>query len=122
MATNSHKFTFDEVEVEYFPATVRTSLEARRIQSKLLDAYGYMAADAPSVPRDEWDNIAEFSTAMSQCRSSATWWINSNATAEQVRVAYETFMEQDPDLFDLFVAANRATMPPKKTKLITLET
>jgi hypothetical protein len=117
-----HTFTHEGVAVEYFPATVRTALEARRIQGKILDAYGYMTVDAPPVPRDEWDNVSEFSTAMSQCKSAAAWWVNSNATAEQVRAAYELFMEQDPDLFDKFVEANRATMPQKKMTLITLET
>lgn len=117
-----YKFTHDGVEVEYFPATVRTSLEARRIQGKLLDAYGHMAIDAPPVPRDSWDNISEYSTAMSQCKSTAAWWATSNATPAQIREAFEAFMDQDPDLFDLFVEANRATMPQKKMKLITLET
>lgn len=130
---DKHTFTFtafdpetgeevSTVEVDYFRATVRTSLEARRLQGKLLDAYGYMAIDAPPVPRDEWDNISEYVTAMSQCKSTAAWWVNSNATPAQVRAAYELFFDQGPDLFDLFVEANRATMPVKKTKLITLET
>jgi hypothetical protein len=129
----TYKFTFtafdpetgeeeSTVEVDYFRATVRTSLEARRIQGKLLDAYGHMIIDAPPVPRDEWDNISEYSTAMSQCKSSAAWWTNSNATPAQVRAAYELFFAQDPDLFDKFVEANRATMPQKKMKSITLET
>lgn len=130
---DAYKFTFtaydpetgeevSTVEVEYFRATVRTAMEARRIQGKLLDSYGHMAVDAPPVPHLEWDNINEYSTAMSQCNSAAAWWINSNATPAQVRAAYELFFDQDPDLFDMFVEANRATMPVKKTKLITLET
>jgi hypothetical protein len=130
---DAYKFTFtaydpetgeevSTVEVEYFRATVRTAMEARRIQGKLLDAYGHMTIDAPPVPHLEWDNINEYSTAMSQCKSEAAWWVNSNATPAQVRAAYELFFDQDPDLFDKFVEANRATMPPKKTKLIILET
>lgn len=117
-----YTFEFEGVAVEYYPATVRTSLEARRIQGKLLDAYGHMEIDAPPVPRIEWDNISEYSQAMSQCKSSAAWWTNSNATPAQVKAAYELFMDQDPEVFDLFVEANRATLPPKKTRLLTLET
>jgi hypothetical protein len=117
-----YTFEYEGVAVEYFPATVRTSLEARRIQGKLLDAYGHLAIDAPPIPRDIWDNISEYASAMSQCKSSAAWWTSSNATPQQVQAAFELFMDQDHELFDQFVTANRATMPPKKTQLITLET
>lgn len=109
----SYKFTFDGVEVEYFPAVMRTQLARRRILISLVSAYEYESGE--SVPSEDFANFTEYAEAMSQCSTTAPWWVNSMATPEQVREAYELFLEQPPELYVHFVMANSATMPPKKT-------
>jgi hypothetical protein len=117
-----YTFEYQGSTIYYHPATVRTKLEARRILSKLYEAYGYLAEGAASVSNADWNNYDEYSSAMSQCKSNADWWVSSNATPEQIRAAFEIFMDEDPALFDLFMTANRATQAPKKTILSTPQT
>jgi len=109
-----YTFEHNGVKVEYFPAVVRTQLEKRRIQLKLLEAYG--VETSADLDRSEWDNMSEYASAISQSKADAPWWTKSNANAQEVRAAYELFMEQDVDLFDAYLRANVATLPPKKTK------
>ena len=120
--TDSHTFEYDGYQVAYSAAVVRTSLEKRRLQGKLLDAYGYLDDPDGVIPRDEWDNIDEYTTAMSQCKTTAAWWVSSNATPQEVRAAYEIFLEQDPILYRLFQNASSAVTAPKKSQVSILPT
>lgn len=115
-----YTFEYEGVEVRYFPAVVRTHLEKRRIHRKLLEAYGYLGT--PTIPDDEFDDMEEYSSAMSQCKTTAAWWVSSNASPERVREAYELFLEQDTDLFAEFLHANSVTRPAKKTIMTTSQT
>jgi len=120
MSVDPYTFEHNGVTVCYYPAVVRTQLEKRRIQLKLMEAFGVEVSS--DLERSEWDNMSEYASAMSQCKSSAAWWVSSNATPSEIKAAYETFMEQDIELFDKFLRANVATLPPKKTILSTLTT
>lgn len=103
------------VDVSYSRATVRTSLERRRLLGKLLDSYNYLDDPDGQIPSDEYDNIEQYCAAMAQCKSNAAWWTSSNVTPQQVRTAYELFLEQDPLLHRLFQVADTAVAIPKKT-------
>lgn len=123
---DSHTFEYTEydpetgeeistVKVHYERAIVRTAMEKRRLISKLLDAYGYLDELDGHILQDELDNITEYCSAMAQCKTSAAWWTNSNASLEEVRDAYELFLKQDITLHRLFQTASAAVTIPKKT-------
>lgn len=118
--TTPYTFEHEGVAVEYYPATVGTSLARRRILRGLLEAYGYM--DGGLAPADEWDNISEYASAMAQARSAAPWWTPSSAPPERMRAAFELFLEQDTRLYAQFLAADEIVSPPKKTTANTTAT
>jgi hypothetical protein len=115
-----YTFKHDGVTVTYTRATVGTMLEKRRLQLALIEAHGYDSSAA--MPADLWDNISEYAAAMSQSRADAPWWTSSNAPLENIRAAFELFLEQDTALFGEFVTANGATLPSKKTMTSISET
>lgn len=115
-----YTFECDGVTVTYHRAVVRDVLESRRLKLALIEAYGYESSAA--MPHDLWDNISEFASAVSQSRANAPWWTSSNASLEQIRAAFELFMEQDIEFYAAFEAAVRATATPKKTMTNTSET
>lgn len=101
------------VKVEFFPGTVRSNMEARRIVQKLLRAYGHFEIPAPD---DEYDNMDEYASAMARSQTTAPWWSNSNMPEEKIRAAYELFLDEPESLWAEFRTAARATAIPKKTK------
>jgi len=116
----SHKFEHDGVEVEYFPAVVRTRLSRGRILQKLLTALNLSLADVPPTGTrtpddDEFDNLFQYAAVLSQSKAEgAAWWASSDATPEQLAAAYECFLDSTGSLFDRLRAANRAVDPEKK--------
>jgi hypothetical protein len=88
-------------------------MEARRIVQKLLRAYGHFEIPAPD---DEYDNMDEYASAMARSRAEAPWWSNSNMPEEQIKAAYEAFLDAPESLWVSFRVAARATAIPKKTK------
>lgn len=128
MTTKPYHFECDYVDendeivsasVEFYPGTVRSNMEARRIVQKLLRAYGYIEIPAPD---DEFDNMDEFAAAMARTKVNAPWCINSNMPEETIREAYELFLLQPESVWTAFRIAVRATVPPKKTITKTPET
>lgn len=116
---DAYTFTHNGVTVEYYPAVVRTHLKRQRLIHGLMEAYGFTGGIA--IPDEEWANIVEYATAMSQSKADAPWWVDSMAAPDTMRAAFELFMEQDPDLYAEYVLANRTTLPPKKTTVTTTE-
>lgn len=116
---DAYTFAHNGIKVEYFPAVVRTHLKRQRILQGLIEAYGFNGTN--KVPDEEWANIVEYATAMSQCKADAPWWTSSVAAPEAMLAAFEAFLDEDPDLYAEFVLADQATRPPKKTAVITTE-
>lgn len=113
-----YTFEFEGVKVEYNRATVRTGLETTRIRQKLIEALGYET----EMPTTEWENALTFSETMARSKADAPWWCHSNMTGEQIKAAYELFMETDEELYSEFNRAYRATLSPKKTVMSLSET
>ena len=113
-----YTFEFEGVKVEYNRATVRTGLETARIRQKLIEALGYDT----EMPTEEWENASTFSETMARSKADAPWWCKSNMSNEQIKAAYELFMEADEELYSEFNRAYRATLPPKKTIANSVET
>lgn len=110
----AHTFEWDGVTVEFYPALVRTRQIRNRLMTKLLLAHGYQ--DTESTPDGEWERLHEYANSVSRsCARGAVWWVDSDASLEQVRLAFEAFQEQPERLYDLFVTAIKETEPPKKT-------
>lgn len=110
----AHTFTYDGMQIEYNPSTVRTSLESRRISRKLLAAYGLESST--EVDEKEWDFMTDYATWVAQtCARDAVWWVDSMASLEDTRKAYEAFMAESSELHGLLLIADNATRPPKKT-------
>ncbi len=107
-----YAFTFEGSEIAYQRATVRTALESARIRQKLLLALGYDY----EAPTDEWNNADTYADTMARCKSDAAWWCHSNMTGEQIKAAYDVFMDSDESLYSAFNKAYVATLPPKKTQ------
>lgn len=117
----AHTFEYDGKTIEFFPATVRTTLEQRRISRKLLAAYGYETSS--EVPENEWDNMTDFAAYAAQtCVTDAVWWVNSMASLDDTRKAYEAFMAESSEFFGLLLIAENAVKPPKKTPSKTVKT
>lgn len=116
---DSYSFEHDGVTVEFFPATVRTQLEKRRLLLALIRAYNLQDED---VPNDTWEEFDNFSTAMAQSKADALWWTKSMATPERIREAFECFMGEPPILLTSFLIASNAVSTPKKTTPSTPET
>lgn len=106
-----YTFEYEGVTVVYQRATVRTGLEATRIRQKLIEALGYTT----EMPTDEWENADTYADSMARCKTAASWWCHSNMTNEDVRSAYDLFMDADEELYKAFNKAYTATLPPKKT-------
>lgn len=106
-----YTFEYEGVRVEYQRGTVRMGIEATRMRRKLVAAYGY----TDTMPSDEYDNIDEYSSAMSRTKTSAAWWGHSNMDEGQLKQAFELFLDQDEELYELLRRAYSATYPPKKT-------
>jgi hypothetical protein len=110
-----YSFEYEGVSVTYQRATVRTGLEATRIRQKLIEALGY----STEMPLDEYANADTFADTMARCKADAPWWCHSNMTGDQIRTAYDLFLDQDETLYTLFNRAYIATSPPKKTAVST---
>ena len=108
-----YKFQYDGHTVEYSRGTVRTGIESTRMIRKLLRAYDYIGDNI--APDDLYDNIDEYSAAMSRSKTDAAWWAHSNMSDEELREKFECFLDQPEDLYIAFRAANRAVSMPKKT-------
>lgn len=118
--TEPYAFDHDGVHVSYHRATVRTSLETSRIRQKLIAALGYeIGMDMPTL---ESENIDVYADCMARSKTDAPWWCHANMTGEQIKVAYDTFMDADADLYKAFNRAYVATLPPKKTEELTPQT
>lgn len=113
--TEPYRFEYEGIQIVYQRATVRTGLEATRIQSKLIEALGYDT----SIPTDEWANISAFSDTMARCKADAPWWCHSNMAASEIKTAFDAFLDEDEELYTLFNRAYVATQPPKKTIAIS---
>ena len=111
-------FEHDGVTIQYQRGTVKTGIEASRIRRKLVAAYGYET----TMPVDEYDNIDEYASAMSRCIAEAPWRGHSNMTEEQLKQAFEVFLEEDEMLYHKFREASIATLPPKKTLMSVSQT
>ena len=114
-----HVFTHDGVRIEYFPPTVRSTLARSHLITKLVAGSGYLSITL--MPDEEWSNMNEYAAGITRCKADAPWWVSYTASVEQVKAAYECFLDQDSSLYAAFVAASSATMPPKKTEPSTLE-
>lgn len=117
---DAYTFEFEGVTVTYHHGTVKSGIEANRILRKLISAYGYGGSD--TMPADEFDNIDEYSAAMSRIHAVAPWRGHSNMLEADLKAAYELFLEQDETLYYKFRQANMATLAPKKTVLSVTET
>lgn len=111
----SHRFEYEGIAVIYQRATVRTGLEATRLRQKLIGALGYET----EMPTDEYNNVETYADTMARCKADAPWWCHSNMTGEEIRDAYNLFLDQDEALYTLFNRAYVAMLPPKKTTLTT---
>lgn len=110
--SDAYTFEHDGHTIEYFPCTVRSQLGRNRYLSSIVTALGCETGEeARNNDPEEWENYKEFANGMSQCRTSAPWWVNSVSTPEEVLEAYNLFMKQGPDLYNKFVDANLATLP-----------
>jgi hypothetical protein len=117
---DTYTFEHDGHTVTYVPTTVRAQLRRNRYLVALITFYGYPDGETAAAQNpEEWDNYKEYSDGMSQCTTTAPWWVVSTSTPEQVAAAYELFMHQGPELYFKFVSANIATQPPKKTTEVT---
>lgn len=116
-----HTFEFDGITVEYYPPVIRCRQARNRLMTKMLIAHGY--SDAESVPDSVYESFNEYTTVIARsCARGAVWWVDPDATLDDVRKGYEAFIEQPEELYDLVVKANRATEPPKKTPSTTTAT
>ena len=114
----AHTFEYNGITVEYSPPIVRTRQTRNRLMTKLLMAHGY--DDAQSIPDSDYESLNEYATVIARsCARGASWWVDSDASLEDVRKGYEAFMNEDERLYDLLVIAGRATEPPKKTNTNT---
>lgn len=113
-------FDYDGIQIEFRRNTVGSTLEAARIQDKLLGALGYVTGNP--APQDEAANIAEFAECMSRCKVHAPWWGQSNMDDEQLASAYHAYINEDGSLVVGFRRADSATKLPKKTKPLSPET
>lgn len=113
-----YSFEYEGVAIVYQRATVRTGLESTRIRQKLIDALGYV----DQMPTDEFANVSTYADTMARSKANAAWWCHSNMTEEEIKAAFELFLEQDEELYLLFNRAHRATLAPKKTIEPTAET
>ncbi len=107
-----YRFEYDGHTVELYPATVRTAMEESRIRAKLVSAYEYVPGD---IPDDEWGNFTEYAAAMSRMKSDAAWRGYSNMSEEQLKTAYELFLDQGEDLWASVRSGVLALRLPKKT-------
>lgn len=107
-------FEYDGLQIEFRRNTVGSTLEAARIQDKLLGALGYVTGNP--APQSEAANIAEFAECMSRCKVDAAWWGHSNMSEDQLAIAYQTYIDEPGELVVGFRRADSATKLPKKTK------
>lgn len=116
--TEPYTFDFEGTLITYQRATVRTELESQRIRQKLIEALGYENA----IPTDEFNNADTYADCMARSKTSAAWWCHSNMTKEEIKAAYDAFMDADNELYLAFNRAYVATLPPKKTIPLIPET
>lgn len=109
--TQPYQFEYEGVSITYQRATVRTGLEATRIRQKLIEVLGYET----EMPTDEYSNVETYADTMARCKADAPWWCHSNMTGDQIRDAFDIFLEQEEELYTLFNRAYLATSLPKKT-------
>jgi hypothetical protein len=125
MMSEPHTFEYNGVIVEYYPATVRTTLAYSRLLGYLLSSFDCEdgAAMALKDP-EEWQNMLQFAGAIAQAKvnTPVDWWVNSVSGVEKTRAAYEAMLGEGPTLWNLLYLANDATQPPKKTVVTTKET
>ncbi len=118
-----HQFEHEGHIVNYVPASVRSEMKRYRYLQALITAHGYEnGEDVDAKDPEEWQNFLQYSSGMSQCQTDAAWWVGSMASAHAIKAAYECFLDQGTELYHKFVAANSATLLPKKTILSTSET
>lgn len=116
-----YAFDHEGASVEFFPSTVRSSLEAVRLQQKLLGAYGYVGDNAASD--DVADNIYEYAQAMARTKTTdAPWYAHSNMDAQALIDAFECFLDQEGSLHTRYRIAVLSTAQPKKTPIPITET
>lgn len=113
----THTFEYDDETVGFSRATVGTNMEAYRLEQKLLGAYGHVQGNP--APDDVYANMREYAGAMARAKAVAPWYANSNMTDDQIKQAFELFLEQDELLWLYFRLAIQATAMPKKTPLAT---
>jgi hypothetical protein len=114
-----YTFEYQGLNVTYQRGTVRTGMESTRLRRKLISALGYET----EMPSDEYANVDTYAETMSRSTvtppENVTWWCHSNMTEDQIKAAFDVFLEEDEELYALFNRAYVATLPPKKTTLST---
>lgn len=121
-----YRFEHEGLTIEFSRSTIRSYLEAERIQWKLLGALGYTGGrstdDADSS--DDGEDITFYAEAMSRVgKIDAPWWSHANMTEAQIGAAYKRFMDDEsPTLLLNMRKAFNATALPKKTTEPTQET
>lgn len=101
------EFQHNGTAILYRRDTVRAAMEATRILRLLLVAYGYIGEENAATAQ-QYNNFDEYSAAMARTTTDAAWWANSTMTPEQVKQAYELFLEQDEELYLNYRQANEA--------------
>lgn len=117
--SDPYRFEHEGHAVAMHAGTVRTALEEYRLKAKLASAYGYVGGD---IPDDEWGNFNEYAASMARTKTDAPWWAHSNMSEDQIKAAYELFLDQDEMLYVSFRLASTALRLPKKTMMLTPET
>jgi hypothetical protein len=102
------EFEYQGVKVVFDRATVGSSIEARRLIRKLLNAYGYLSGGA--IPDSDFDNMDEYCAAMSRTTTDAAWHAHSNMEDDEIRRRFELFLSQDEGLYLAFRRASAAVM------------
>lgn len=112
-----YTFEYDGHTIEYGGGTVQTRMEGNRIIEKLLIAYNHVSSNPATDSL--YDNYSEYGNSMARSKTDAPWWCHSNMTEEDVKARFELFLQQDEDLFELFLRAARAMRALKKTMTAT---
>jgi hypothetical protein len=111
----AYTFEYEDVTVTVERPLVRTSLDADHLRNKILIAYGHVSGNPASDNRIR--RIVAYTEIISRTTVSApvSWWAHPDMTNNEVRAAFEAFLEQEVDLAEAFDKADDATTVPKKT-------
>ncbi len=112
----AYTFEYDDITVTVERPLVRTTLDADHLRNKILTAYGHVAGNPASDNRYRKVMAYVAIMARSTVSNTAAWYAHVDMSNDQVKDAFEAFLEQDADLAELFEIALENTAIPKKTK------